>query len=157
MMSWRLFEKTYPKGSEELKGMNPDYVYDSYVEDIKPYLSVISNLIAEGNVSEKQIKLAMGISGRLWNTCKELFEEFNELIESKEDISRLKADILLLEGIEATEKKNPKMIEMYQHRYNPNYKPKGDKVELELPTTLEINILDSKMEDEELEEYEPNI
>ena len=157
MISWYRFEELYPKGCEALKGMNPDYVYDSYVNEVKPYLSVISNLIAEGKVSEKQIKIAMGISGRLWNVCKELFEEFSELIESQEDISQLKADLLLMEGIEATEKKNPKMIEMYQTRYNPKYKPKGEDVKLELPKKLEINILDSKMEDEELEEYEPKI
>ena len=142
---------------ERLRTCNAETVYDGYDLEIRPYLSVISDMIAEGKVSIKQIRMALGISSVLWNACYELFDEFKEVIDSKESIAQLEADLMLVKSVRATEYKNPKSVEMYQHRYNPKYKPKQDKVEVELPKTITIEVQDYSMSDDELEEFEPKI
>lgn len=156
MLTFEQFKEKY-EGSDKLRTMNIETVYDGYMDFIKPYLPVISDLVVEGKVSEKQIRLAFGISGVLWNACKDLFEEFAEVLESKESIAQLFADKLLIDGVRATEGKNPKNIEMFQHRYNPKYKPKGDKVDVSLPS-IKIEYVDASVPEEVVsEKYDKEI
>lgn len=150
MMKRETFIKKY-EGDSRLRSVSPEHIYDSYMLSIRPYLSVISELIAEGSVTEKQIKMSLGISGRVWNACLDFFEDFKEVLESKERLAQLNGDLLLIKGMEATEYKNPKMIEMYQYRFNPKYKPKQDKVEVELPT-VKIEYVDASIDEEVIAE-----
>ena len=150
MMKYEKFKEKY-EGDSRLRTCSVDYVYETYVEHIRPYLSVISEMIALNEVEIKQIRMAMKISGVAWNACYELFDEFKEIIDSKESIAQLEADLLLVKGIEATEFKNPKMNEMYQHRYNPKYKPKQDRVEVDMPT-VKIQYTNAGLSEQELAE-----
>ena len=156
-MKYETFEKRHPKGSEGLKGLNPEFVYENYHKHIKPYIAMIESFLArEDRPSDKVLKSALGISSRLWNASAECFEEFGLAVSLPEEYMEIKAQIDLQKGLEGTEYKNPKILEMQLQRYDKGYK-KNAEVEVELPTTLKVEILDKSLGDEELKEHEPEL
>jgi len=107
----------------------------------------------ETPATEKQLRFAFKVSARLWNVCKEIFEELADYLSVKESFMGLVVELDLQKGMKETEYKNPKMHEMRQHLYNSeNYKPKGTGTELELPKTLTVVVENHKMSDEALDE-----
>jgi hypothetical protein len=131
-------------------------VYDDYVLKIKKYLPVISDFVGrEEPLSEKMIRKTLGVSTKVWNICKKVeeFEEFHEVLKEKESFAEAYGDVLLIKGNVETGYKNPKMIEMYQARFNKNYKPKGTDVEVNLPK-IEIEYIDAEIQEEDLEKFD---
>lgn len=157
MMTWEKFDEEIEESDERLRHMNKDYVYESYVKKIRPYFPVIVEFLnREEPATHTQLKGALNISGKVWNACRELFEEFQEVLSVEEDYIQMMADVMLLKGVVATENKNPKMVEMFQNRYNPLYKPKGQDVEVSLPK-VEIVFSDAGVDEEYLEKFDPDI
>jgi len=157
MLTWEQFDELIEEEDKRLRGMKKQSVYDGYVYKIRPYIPVIAEFLSRDTpATHKQLKGALGVSGTLWNACVGLFEELSEVLSVEEDFIQLKADMMLMKGVEETEYKNPKMIEMFQQRYNPLYKPKGQEVELKLPR-VEIVFSDEGVDEEYLEQFDPDI
>jgi len=157
MLTWEQFDELILEDDKRLRGMTKEFLYTSYVEKIKPYIPVIAEFLSRDTpATQKQLKGALGVSSTVWNASVDIFEDLREVLSVEEDYIQLKADMMLLKGVEETEYRNPKMIEMFQQRYNPLYKPKGQEVELKLPR-VEIVFSDESVDEEYLEQYDPNI
>jgi hypothetical protein len=135
---------------EELSGLTPEYVYDTYESKIKPYLAVISHwLNKEKPATEKQLKLVLGVSGVVWNVCKSKFNEFFEVLLEQESYMELKAQYDLEKAIELAPE-NAKLIELQMKRFDSGYtKDKG--VEINMPV-IRIEEFDSSISEEEISE-----
>lgn len=150
MMKWEEFDTMYKNGSSILKGYRAKTVYDRYRDEVYPFLPVISEFFNRDNPATiKQICLGIGINPQLFNVMRDVFPELQEVIEEKSTYAQLSADLMLMKGVVATEHKNPKMIEMFQHRYNDKYKPKGGTEVTELPT-VKIEFVDAGLSEQEL-------
>lgn len=133
--------------------VNPAKVWDLYHSRVRFALDIIPTFrIGDKKATQKQIRIALGVPNSEWNAMVATFAELHEALNSDKAFMQFKADLHLAKGVEATEHKNAKMIEMFQYRWNEEYKPKQDKVELEVPKTLEINIVDVGVKEEDLED-----
>lgn len=150
-MTKKEYEDKFPQGCEELGGMNPDNVWDKYHSKVKPYLPVISAHLAQDEPTPLfVITKGLKVSRKFFNVCRAIFEDLQEVLDTKVNFAQFTADVLIQEGVEKTDGKNPRMIELYQKRFNPKYGEKAE-VEVKLPV-MEVVFTDAKMEEEELTE-----
>ena len=137
-----------------LSGINEETVYDTYYTKIYPYLSLIGDFMARENpATEKQLRRALGVGSRTWSECVKIFDEFEDMLSCKESFMNLKVELDLERGIQNTEYKQPKLQEMRQQLYNKEmYRPKEDDEGSNIPTTIEVRIVDASVDEETLEE-----
>jgi hypothetical protein len=148
-MTRQEYNEKFPEGDNVFKGMNRDNVWDRYHTMIRPFLPVISAHLTEDEPTPLFIiTKGLKVSTKFFNVCREIFEDLQEVLDNKINFAQFTADVLIQEGVEKTEGKNPRMIELYQKRFNPKY---GEKAELEVTLpTMEVIFTDAKMEEEEL-------
>jgi|LGOV01.1.fsa_nt_gb hypothetical protein len=155
-MSPKEFTQYLEDNEIEIGNVNPNTIYDTYYTRIYPYLTLIGDFVARPiPATEKQIRRALGVGSGTWNACKRVFEEFVDYLGCKESFLQLATEIHIQKGLQATEYKQPKILEMEQLLYNrENYKPKDDSDENKIPTTIEVRIVDASVDEGKLEEEE---
>jgi hypothetical protein len=131
-------------------GLSPEYVFERYHFDIKPYLEIITEFkIKSPSIRDKDLRSLLHITTNVWRLAKLSFKEFKLALSSKKSLMEFKAQLTLLKGLENTNYKNAKMVEMFGLRYDENWKTKNDRDEVELPKTFEVTIKNAKLSDEE--------
>lgn len=132
------------------KNVDPEYVFDEYHRKIKPFLSIITDFkLHDKDVTEKQLKVVLGVSHSVWLISKNTFPEFKDALNAKKSVMKLKAQLDLQKGLINTGFKNPKMIEMQGLRFDDEWKTKSDKEEVALPKTIEVITRSHRLSDEE--------
>lgn len=132
-------------------------VWDIYHSRVEFALDLIPRFrIGKDNATEKYLRIGLGVDQKSWRAMKETFVRLQEALESDKVFNKLKSEIALLKGIEASEYKNAKMIEMLLKLYNDDYQ-KSDEQKIELPETISITIENKQKSNEELDEYAPDI
>ena len=136
----------------DFKGLNPDRVYEDYYTLVYPYLAIIGEFSSrEEAISESQLRKALGVGARYWKAFKDLFEDFRDMLNTRESFMSLKTEIDLAKGIMATEHKNPKMIEMSAKYYNKRFREMNKVSEdIQHPKVI-IEFSDASMTEEELD------
>jgi hypothetical protein len=127
-------------------------VYEYYHANIYPYLSLISSYRSEENYATyEQIRTALFINKEHWRHCKKTFKGLRSALKGK----AVKMDMMVQAQLikEMLNNPNAKYIEMGLKRYDEGYNPKGESVQVELPSTLKVEYSDMKKSDEELDKH----
>lgn len=142
-----------PKVEYEIKE-----VWEYYHQNIYPYLSIISMYRQENQdkyANDKQIQMALFINRDMWMHCKKTFKGLKSALNGKAVRMDMMVQAQLIK--EMMFNPNAKYIEMGLKRWDEGYNPKGDTVEIEMPSTLKVEIKDERKNDEELKEYSKKI
>ena len=118
-------------------------VWDNYHSRVEFALGIIPNYrIGDEKATQKQLRVAFGISANEWKVMKKTFKRFEEALESDKANMELVSEIALLKGVNDTGHQNAKMIEMMLKVWNSKYAKKEEN-QVELPSTLEVVIKDA--------------
>ena len=130
-------------------------VWDVYHARVEYALDLIPRFrIADDSITQKYIRIALGVSAPMWNAMVKTFTRLYQVLNADRAYSKFKSELDLMKGIRASEYKNAKMLEMQLKLYNDDY-IKSDEQKVELPKTLNINIDNKQMSNDELEKYSP--
>lgn len=125
------------------QGVEPEDVWDNYHSKVRIALGIIPEFkMGEDKVTDKQLRIALGVRNNEWACMKKYFPALKEALEADKVYTQFMADLAIMKGVEETNYTNAKMIEMMQKRWNEKYNPKGNEKEVEFPTTLNITIED---------------
>jgi hypothetical protein len=134
-------------------GVDAEYAYETYYSNIHPYIDVIAKYRISGDtefLKEKYIREQLGVGLNTWKACKASFAYLRQALKAKTNRMKFKSEIDLQKLIH--DNLSSKAVEMQLTLYNDEYKPKGKEVEINMPSTLDINIVDASVNEEELEE-----
>jgi len=145
----KLYEDYFNQDNIELE---LEDVYEYYHENIYPFLSLIASYRSEENfATEKQIRMALYINNEYWKHCKKTFKGLRSALKGQ----AIKMDMMVQAQLikEMITNPNAKYIEMGLKRYDEGYNPKGESVQVELPSTLKVEYKDMRKSDEDLEKH----
>ena len=126
-------------------------IYEQYKEKVEPYLSVITEFkIGTQKITDKEVRAVLQVSYHYFQFMKKAFPELKEALTSNQSVMKFKSMYDVQRGIIATEYKNAKILEMQSKRYDDEYNAQGDSVEVNLPKTLEVNIVDASVDESTL-------
>lgn len=138
------------------KGLKVKKLYNLYYTKVEPYLQLIANYRARENaVTQAIIAQVLGVGERYFRVMKEIFKELEISMNNKHEYMDLVAQKALITA-NNERPDNAKTVEMMLFRWDKEYKKNNDG-ETELPSKLDITIRNAKKEDEELEDYAPEI
>ena len=155
-ISLERYKKLHQEDIDKYKSVQLDIeeVWDYYHMNIYPLLPLIAKYRNEKDLKNyakiDQIKDALCFEHHMWNICKKTFKGLRTALMGKEIKMGLFAQATLIKAMQ--DEPNAKIIEMGLLRYDEDYKPKQDKVQVEMPKTIEIKIEDRNMSDDELNE-----
>lgn len=132
-----------------------DWFMDTYNNEVKPYIPVITTFIKEDNLTHKEIAFVLGVNYHTFKMMIEMFDELSDALKSAKSLMKYKAQFDLQKGLKM-KPASGKLLEMQLLRYDDGFKKKAD-VEVELPKTITFEVKNAKKTDEELEKYAPDI
>ena len=126
--------------------------WEIYHSNLYPYLDLINDEMNRvDKPTEEQVMMAFYVPSNNWSVIKKTFTGINQALCGKRIGMRLQAQIALIKGNELSPSSG-KIIETMLTRYDSDYKPKGAETTIEVPKTLEVNIINAKLSDEERKE-----
>ena len=132
-----------------------DYIYNSYYERIYPYQHLITKYQNSDGITIDELCVVFGVSKNTLNACRYFYPELDNLIKHKRNIMKIKSEMSLQYGLSISPA-NPKLIEMEQRLYNEEWTDKQNANVVNLPETININVYDDSMNEEDLEPYDPS-
>ena len=142
---------------EEYKQVDAEYLYEQYRDKIYLYLGLITrNQVQDKPLTQEELRMAFGVSKTVWEMSKKYFPEFKEVLGGKRNLMKFKSEKDLQRGIDESPS-NPKLLEMQFRMYNDEWKEKGNKIDINLPSVIDINISKGEMTEEELDAFNPEL
>lgn len=147
------FDNDRDNGGKDFR-ITADYIYGVYYDKIHNYRHLITKYQRTNGITIPEICVSFGVSENTFSACRYYFKELDRLVRHKNDIMKMANEMHLQDGI-ALSPSNPKLIEMEARLYNDEWKEKSNDNVVNLPETLNINIYDDSMNEEDLEEFSP--
>ena len=151
------FIDKYGQEIQQTYRVSAEYVYEQYYGKIFLYLDLITkyqNL--DKPINQDELRIGLGVSHSAFQASKSYFPEFKAKLDSKYNTMKFKSERDLQRAIEEA-KANPKLIELQFKMYNDEWKEKSNSVDINLPSTIKIEIEDASMNEEDLLPYDPNL
>lgn len=154
---WTLdeFVKRYEDECSKEFRVSADWVYNSFYENIEPYMHLITKYQNLDNpITISELITVFGVSISTFKASRYYFKELDMLVRHKRDIMKIKSEMDLQRGIKLSPS-NPKLIEMEHRLYNEEWKDKQSDNVVNLPETLTVNIELGEMSEEDLLPFDP--
>jgi len=147
------YEDNITSGGNDFR-IDYEFIYNSYYDKIEPYQHLITKYQNSDGITIDELCVVFGVSKNTLSACRYFFTELDELIKHKRNIMKIKSEMDLQIGIQES-KSNPKLLEMQFRLYNDEWKDKANANVVNLPETININVFDDSMNEEDLEPYDP--